>query len=360
MPGSDEFCSEFLRCPDQWNDIHKTRQISRGVVRRYDPLETAAHGMPLAAQIMGSNAEILETVARILATKGAPRVDLNMGCPANVVTGKGAGSSMLRDPADVFKGCSAIVRGVAGTAATPTAKMRAGFTDAGLFDANLDAVEASGVRILAIHPRTKVQRYEGSADWTLIARARARLTRTAVIGNGDVTTPARAVQLVQQTGVGGVMIGRGAIRDPLIFWRTRLAFGESIDGARAAGPVGAEVMANEGRAIAAFLRAFSEEVAASNPESWRARVNRVKQICSYLFTHNEALEAALPGILRVPSAGTDPDAFTDECCRRVEALWRPGPSWTSQCAIQGHAAEAEQAQRERAAVGAAAECELMV
>ena len=157
---------------------------------------------------MGSNPDILAVVAEAMAAKGAPRIDLNCGCPANVVTGKGAGSSMLRTP-DLVHDCIRAMVAAASGRAPVTVKMRSGFADtgeffcqegagffqtgareqrprspAGLFEANVAAAEAAGASFLTLHPRTKVQTYQGRADWSLIRRAR-EVARVPVIGNGE-------------------------------------------------------------------------------------------------------------------------------------------------------------------------------
>lgn len=99
-------------------------------------------------------------------------------------------------------------------------KMRSGFEDAGLFRDNLLAAQEGGAAFVTVHPRTKVQGYRGRADWSLIRLARDTLA-VPVVGNGDVTTAERARALVEETGCQGVMIGRGAVQDPLLFRRVR-------------------------------------------------------------------------------------------------------------------------------------------
>ena len=178
----------------------------------------------LAAQLMGSNPELLERCARILATEGhAPRVDLNCGCPANVVTGKGAGSSLLRDPAAVYASVAAVARGVAGTGCAVTLKLRSGYDDRGLLRENLLAAQAGGAQFVTLHPRTRREGYTGNARWEDIAFA-VDLLDVPVVGNGDVTSPAKAFELLERTNCAGVMIGRGAVQDPLIFRRIKAAF----------------------------------------------------------------------------------------------------------------------------------------
>lgn len=109
------------------------------------------------------------------------------GCPANVVTGGGAGSSLLRDPAQLQQVVAAIVSAV-GHQVPVSVKMRSGFLDTSLFKENLLAVQEAGAAFVTLHPRTKQQAYNGRADWSLIALAKELLhipvVRFAVWGGG--------------------------------------------------------------------------------------------------------------------------------------------------------------------------------
>ena len=165
--GFDEACREFTRVPGVLSQGAKPERLLRGIaLKGYDarelvhPDSRAPH--LLGAQLMGSNTELLERCARILAEEGgAPRVDLNCGCPANVVTGKGAGSSLLRDPRDVEACVAAVRRGVAGTGAVATLKLRSGYDDKGLLRENLLAAQEGGAEFITLHPRTRAQGYSG-------------------------------------------------------------------------------------------------------------------------------------------------------------------------------------------------------
>jgi tRNA-dihydrouridine synthase C len=240
--GFDEACREFTRVPGVLSQGARPEKLLRGIaLTGYDADELTdwtkfawnewdqdALGTPpptsrapnlLAAQLMGSNEELLERCARFLANEGgAPRVDLNCGCPANVVTGKGAGSSLLRDPRDVESCAAAVARGVAGTGCAVTVKLRSGFDDRGLLRDNLLAAQEGGAEFITLHPRTRAQGYSGRADWDDIAFA-ADLLHIPVVGNGDVTSASLAAKMVRETGCAGVMIGRGAVQDPLVFRR---------------------------------------------------------------------------------------------------------------------------------------------
>ncbi|GIM10350.1 hypothetical protein Vretimale_14102 [Volvox reticuliferus] len=172
---------------------------------------------------MGSTPELMGMAAQYLVqTRGAPRIDLNCGCPANTVTGSGAGSSLLKTPKLLGQVVAAMVQAVGGMAPV-SVKLRAGFDDTSLMEENLLAVQEAGAAFVTLHPRTRRQAYSGHADWSLIRRAVQRLD-IPVIGNGDVVSVDRAHQLLRETGCHGLMVGRGAVHDPLIFLRIRHSF----------------------------------------------------------------------------------------------------------------------------------------
>jgi len=247
--GFDEACREFTRVPGSLSQGAKPERFLRSIaLNGYDAHELgrkkseggdecdASYFPPapslLAAQLMGSTPELLERCARFLAEEGgAPRVDLNCGCPANVVTGKGAGSSLLRNPYDVEACVAAVRRGVAGTGAAVSLKMRSGFDDRGLLRENLLAAQAGGAEFVTLHARTRAQGYSGRAQWADIALA-VEILDIPVVGNGDVTSPGRAAELVLETGCAGLMVGRGAVQDPLLFRRIAAALGGPDGGAQ--------------------------------------------------------------------------------------------------------------------------------
>jgi tRNA-dihydrouridine synthase C len=272
-PAFDEACMEFLRVPGKLPPGGRVHVVARGVCRAYTRDELASAATPLAAQLMGSDPQLMAAAARHLVLppaassagqqgrgatrggRGARHVSLNCGCPANKVTGHGAGSSLLRDPHSLARLVASMSEALLEARreeeeeeeghdddALPPApllsvKVRAGFDDASLFEDNvLAAARDGGCGALVVHPRTKRQAYRGRADWRLIRRAVELLdgeeddgnnnssSTVPVVGNGDVVRAADALALALATGCSGVMIGRGAIQDPLIFLRARAAF----------------------------------------------------------------------------------------------------------------------------------------
>ncbi len=170
---------------------------------------------PFVVQLFGGEPESMARAAVMAKEAGADALDVNMGCPVPKVTRSGAGSALMSDPAraaDIVRACREA------TGLPVSAKIRAGW-DAQRRNA-LDvalALEEAGVAFVAIHPRTRAQGYAGRADWTLITRLKQALSRTPVVGNGDVVTPADARRMLAQTGCDAVMIGRGALGHPWIF-----------------------------------------------------------------------------------------------------------------------------------------------
>lgn len=342
--GFDEACREFTRVPGALSQGAKPEKLLRGVALNgyaADELlflgdETSGETEDmhlLAAQVMGSNPELLERCARFLAAEGgAPRVDLNCGCPANVVTGKGAGSSLLRDPADVYESVAAVARGVRGTGCAVTAKLRSGYDDRGLLRENLLAAQAGGAAFVTLHPRTRREGYTGHARWEDIAFA-VDVLDVPVVGNGDVTSPAKAFELVRETNCAGVMIGRGAVQDPLVFRRIKTAFASSgRDDA-----FDSDLDPNEPAAIKRFLRAFAAEAFAgealpgarvraskrlSAHDLEKFKLGKLKQVCKYLFAANPGLTPHLAAVLSADENAVTAEATLERIERLVEAHWR--------------------------------------
>lgn len=165
-------------------------------------------------QIFGEHPELLVKASQYVERLGADFVDLNLGCPVPKVVSKGAGSAMCRDPLSLSKTLAAMVRAVK---IPVTIKIRTGW-DATTRNA-LQVVQAAadaGVGWVAIHGRTRAQGYSGEADWEFIGEIKAK-SPLPIIGNGDVTTAEIAVDRYRKYGVDGVMIGRGALRNPFLF-----------------------------------------------------------------------------------------------------------------------------------------------
>ncbi len=169
---------------------------------------------PVGIQIFGENPEHVAHAARFVEEKGADFVDLNFGCPVPKVVKKGAGSAMLKD----LPAMKALLRAVVTAVKIPVMiKIRTGW-DQNSKNANevVRLAADEGISWVAIHGRTRAQGYEGLADWELIGQVKAK-NSIPIIGNGDVVTAQQAVQRLSEYGLDGVMIGRGALKNPFIF-----------------------------------------------------------------------------------------------------------------------------------------------
>jgi len=168
---------------------------------------------PVGIQLFGENPEHIASAARYVEKMGADFVDLNFGCPVPKVVKKGAGSAMLKNLSAMQKLLNVVVRSVQ---IPVTIKIRTGWdaTSRNALDvANLAYDE--GVTWVAIHGRTRAQGYEGFADWDYIADVKSK-AKIPIIGNGDVVNPIQANRLLEVTRCDGIMIGRGALKNPFL------------------------------------------------------------------------------------------------------------------------------------------------
>ncbi len=172
---------------------------------------------PLAIQIYGSDAATMTEAARVVEELGADICDINMGCPANKVLKGCAGAALMGDLGLAENIISSIERAIS---IPLTVKFRLGLDDRRCNYLDLGRIcEANGVASVAMHGRTAKQAFRGEADWEPIARLKETLS-IPVLGHGDVTCPEDALEMMRRTGCDGVMIGRGATRNPWIFRQT--------------------------------------------------------------------------------------------------------------------------------------------
>ncbi len=169
---------------------------------------------PVFLQIFGEDPACMARGAKKLSALGPAGIDINMGCPMPKITGGGAGSALLREPAR----CGEIVAAVKEACGLPvTAKLRAGWDQAHINAVEVaKACEAAGADALCVHGRTREQLYQGKADWAVI-QAVKEAVGIPVIGNGDITDARSAGEMLTQTGCDMVMVGRGALGNPWVF-----------------------------------------------------------------------------------------------------------------------------------------------
>ncbi len=201
-PGVGVVCTEFVRISSAGiGERHLRDQVVR------------AEGAALSVQVMGNHIEHMAEATSIVAAAGADIVDLNVGCPAPRVVRKGVGSAMLKDPELLGRVVGCMRERTRGWL---SAKIRAGFDDSGGAVAIARLIEAAGADFITVHPRRRTDFYQGVADWRIIAAIKSAV-RIPVIGNGDVWYAADALRMRTETRCDGVMIGRGALRNPWIF-----------------------------------------------------------------------------------------------------------------------------------------------
>lgn len=184
---------------------------------------------PLSLQIFGGEKETLVEAAKFVEKNtNADIIDINMGCPVPKITKCDAGARWLLDPNKIYDMVAAVVDAVEKPV---TVKMRMGWDDEHIYAVqNAQAVERAGGQAVALHGRTRVQMYEGKANWDIIKEVK-QAVNIPVIGNGDVKTPQDAKRMLDETGCDGVMIGRAALGNPWMIYRTvkYLETGELIE-----------------------------------------------------------------------------------------------------------------------------------
>ncbi|MFJ5763385.1 tRNA dihydrouridine synthase DusB [Neobacillus sp. NPDC093182] len=173
---------------------------------------------PLSLQIFGGEKETLVQAAQFVdKSTNADIIDINMGCPVPKITKCDAGAKWLLDPDKIYEMVAAVVDAVDKPV---TVKMRMGWDDEHIFAVkNAQAVERAGGQAVALHGRTRVQMYEGKANWDIIREVKQSIN-IPLIGNGDVQTPQDAKRMLDETGADGVMIGRAALGNPWMIYRT--------------------------------------------------------------------------------------------------------------------------------------------
>jgi tRNA-dihydrouridine synthase len=223
--GADLYFTEYFR-------VHATSRLDRDILESITRNPT---GRPVVAQMIGSDIPALVRTARELQQHPIAAVDLNLGCPAPVVCRKRAGGGLLREPQRVDAILGAL-REVVSTAFT--VKTRLGFGSVAEFDELLRVFARHGLDLVVVHGRTVRESFREPAHYEPIGQAVLAL-RCPVIANGDVFSAGKARQVLRCTGARGLMIGRGAIRNPWIFRQIR----EQEQGEPLFVPNGREVLA---------------------------------------------------------------------------------------------------------------------
>ena len=188
--------------------------LVRGIDRTLEYAEYTEEERPVSIQIFGGDPKVMADAAQIVEGMGADIVDINMGCPVPKIAKHNAGCSLMREPGHAAE----VVRAMADAVRIPvTVKMRAGWNEQTINAPDLARmVEDAGAAAIAVHGRTAAQSYTGESDWKLIGRV-ARALQIPVFGSGDCVEPAHIVSRLRDSGASGVLVGRGALRNPWIF-----------------------------------------------------------------------------------------------------------------------------------------------
>lgn len=218
--GADLMYTEFISSEGLIRDAAKS-------VKKLDIFE---YERPIGIQIFGSEIESMREATAITEQANPDIIDINFGCPVKKVANKGAGAGILKDIPKMVSMTEEIVKS---TNLPVTVKTRLGWNDDTKYIVEVaERLQDVGIKAISIHGRTRAQMYRGDADWTLIAETKnnPRL-QIPVFGNGDITTPEKALEYKNKYGVDGIMIGRASIGNPWVFNEIKhfLNTGEKLD-----------------------------------------------------------------------------------------------------------------------------------
>ncbi len=276
--GPDAYWTEYFR-------VHGNSHLDKWILQSITENPT---GRPVVAQMIGNNIPALVRTAKELQKYPVAAIELNLGCPAPVVYRKCAGGGLLREPQKI----AAILGALRDAVTIPfTVKTRIGFESPAEFDELLPLFAKHPIDLLTVHARTVKQMYRPGVRYDLIARA-ARELKCPVLANGNVHSAAQAKQLLAETGVCGLMIGRGAIRNPWLFDQIRAEIGSpgilpvlSENGNTQAGSLhhvtGVKIQLPTGRDVLAYIRElWDREITPDVKES--AQVQRMKKFMNFI------------------------------------------------------------------------------
>jgi len=303
-PMQDVTTLEFMRVIHRyggpgvyWTEYFRVHGDSRPEKWILDSITKNPTDRPIVAQLIGNDIPALVRNAKQLQQFPVAAIDLNLGCPAPVVYRKCAGGGLLREPQKI----DAILGALRDAVTIPfTVKTRLGFASPAEFDALLPIFAKHSIDLLTVHGRTVTQMYRPGVRYDLIAHA-ANVLNCPVLLNGNVFSAPQARQLLAETGVRGLMIGRGAIRNPWLFDQIRTHLH------------GEKIKLPGGRDVLAYIHElWDNEITPGVRES--AQVQRMKKFTNFIgegidekFLHDIRRAPATADFWRVCDAFLDHD-----------------------------------------------------
>ena len=194
-----------------YSEMVAINAISRKNPKTYRIADVRTEPYPVIVQLVGNDPVLFAEAAKLAEELGAYSLDINMGCPVKKIVGNNSGSALMKDLSLASRIIEATVK------ATPlkvSVKFRKGWDNSSINAVEFAKMcENSGASYVTVHGRTRAQGYSGQADWDIIKQVK-QAVNIPVVGNGDVTSPELALNMLEQTGADGVMIGRGALGNP--------------------------------------------------------------------------------------------------------------------------------------------------
>ncbi len=277
--GPDLYFTEYFR-------VHAESHLEKPILRSLDENPT---GRPAVAQMIGNHIPSLIRSARQLQQHPVAAIDLNLGCPAPIVYKKCAGGGLLREPARI----DAILGALREAIEIPfTVKTRIGFDTPEIFDQLLTIFARHSLDLLTVHGRTVKEGYRSAVHYDLI-RLAADTLPCPVLANGNIYSAAKAESVLTETNAAGLMIGRGAIRNPWLFQQIRRHLG------------GQTQALPSGRDVLAYLRDLYHTVRPPGL-SEKSHVQKMKKYMNYIGL---GIESTGDFLHRIRRAQTEADFF---------------------------------------------------
>ncbi|MBQ2886670.1 MAG: tRNA dihydrouridine synthase DusB [Alphaproteobacteria bacterium] len=200
-----------------YSEMVAINAINRKNPKTYRIADVSKEPYPVIVQLVGNDANLFAEAAKLVADLGAYSIDINMGCPVKKIVGNNSGSSLMKDLSLASKIIESTVKA---TDLKVSVKFRKGWDNNSINAVEFAKMcENSGASYVTVHGRTRAQGYSGIADWDIIKEVK-NAVKIPVIGNGDITSPEKAKEMIDKTGVDGVMIARGCLGNPWILGQT--------------------------------------------------------------------------------------------------------------------------------------------